>query len=182
MRKITAVLLILTMLLCTAATQGESESRTAPILLTSFDCTDLEGNPVDITLFDGAQLVLLDIWEAWCDWCLLEMPDLCELYELNKYKGFMVVGLSGVASAEGFDAKTVAENLGITYPLVHGTAEMLPCAVEGFPMTLVYQRQEDSTLELLGAINGYMPRENWNRFMQEFFPGAVTEAEAETKD
>ena len=105
MRKITAVLLILTMLLCTAATQGESESRTAPILLTSFDCTDLEGNPVDITLFDGAQLVLLDIWEAWCDWCLLEMPDLCELYELNQDKGFLVVGLSGVASAEGFDAK-----------------------------------------------------------------------------
>ena len=55
---------------------------------------------------------------------------------------------------------------------------MLPVDLEGFPTTLVYQRQEDGNLLLADVIVGYMPREDWNRFLTENLPGAVTEAAA----
>ena len=166
MRKLTAVLLALTMLaaLCTAAAEEE------PVLLTAFDCEDLDGNPADITLFDGAKLVLVDVWEPWCGWCLKEMPDLNELYELNKDRGFLVVGLSGLSPAEGFDAKTTAEELGITYPLVSGTAELLPADLQGFPTTFVYTAEEDGTLRLAETVIGYQPREDWEALIGTYLP------------
>ena len=169
MRRLLAFLLALMLLPVFAAAEDE------PVKMTSFDCEDLDGNPVDISLFDGAQLVLVDVWEAWCGWCLKEMPDLCELYELNKDQGFLIVGLSGVSSAEGYDAKTTAEELGITYPLVNGTEEMLPVELEGFPTTLVYQRQENGDLQLADVVVGYMPREDWNTYLKTYMPDFVTE-------
>ena len=170
MRKLIAVILALTLLPLFAAAAEE------PVKMTSFDCEDLDGNPVDISLFDGAQLVLVDVWEAWCNWCLKEMPDLCELYELNKDHGFLIVGLSGVSSADGYDAKTTAEGLKITYPLVRGTEEMIPIELEGFPTTLVYQRQEDGNLQLADVVVGYMPREEWIEYLKGYLPELVTEA------
>ena len=169
MRKLIAVLLVLMMIpLCAAADK--------PVVMTAFDCEDLDGNPVDISLFDGAQLILVDIWEAWCGWCLEEMPDFNELYELNKDRGLLIVGLSGVSSYPGYDAKSAAQELGITYPLVNGTEEMIPVELEGFPTTLVYQRQEDGTILLADVIVGYMPREDWNGYLKGFLPELVTEA------
>lgn len=183
MRKLISILLALLMLasLCAAAAEEDADEEFyEDFYLTAFDCEDLDGNPADITLFDGAQLVLIDCWEPWCYWCLLEMPDLNELYELNRDNGLLIVGLSGISPTEGYDAKEQAEELGITYPLVNGTEALLPYELQGFPTTYVFQRQEDGGLLFLGMIEGYMDRESWNAFLQEYLPGAVTEAETES--
>lgn len=165
MRKLTACLLALILLVSFGCAAAEE-----PVTLTAFDCKDLDGKDVDITLFDGADLVLVDIWEPWCGWCLEEMPDLNDLYELNKDRGFLIVGLSGISPARGYDAKTTAEELGITYPLVNGTKKLLPVELEGFPTTLVYQRQEDGNLQLADVVVGYMPRENWEELIEKYLP------------
>ena len=164
MRELTACLLALIMLVTAGFAAAEEAA-----LLTAFDCRDLDGNDVDITLFDGADLVLVDIWEPWCGWCLEEMPDLNELYELNRDRGFLIVGLSGISS-RGYDPKAAAEELGITYPLVNGTEKLLPVELEGFPTTLVYQRQEDGNLQLADVVVGYMPRENWEELIEKYLP------------
>ena len=171
MRRVTAMLLAVTMLaaLCAAAADE-------PVVMASFDCEDLDGNPADISLFDGAQLVLLDIWEPWCGWCLKEMPDLNDLYQLNRDRGFLVVGLSGLSPAGGFDAGSTAAELGITYPLVNGTAELVPVKLQGFPTTLVYQRREDESLQLADVVVGYLPREKWIEYLKGYLPDLVTEA------
>ena len=166
MRRFTACLLALILLVsasCCAAAEKD-------ILLKAFDCKDLDGKRIDITLFDGAELVLIDIWEPWCGWCLKEMPDLNDLYELNKNRGFLVVGLSGISSAPGYDAKETAKELGITYPLVKGTEKLLQVELEGFPTTLVYQRQEDGNLLLADVVTGYMPREDWEKLIEKYLP------------
>ncbi len=175
MRKLLALLVSVFLLLplCTAAEETDEVYLAEP-----FGCEDLDGNPFDASLFDGAQLLLIDVWEPWCPWCLEEMPDLNELYELNRENGFLIVGLSGVSTAPGYDAKKTAADMGITYPLVNGTDALLPFRPEGFPSTYVYQRQEDGRFLFLGVITGYMPREDWNRFLTEYLPGAVTEAAA----
>ena len=176
MRKRTAFLpAVLAVLAALALCAAAAEEPAEPVFLTGFDCEDLEGNPVDTALFDGAELVLIDCWEAWCPWCLKEMPDLDELYRLNKDSGLLIVGLSGISAAPGYDAKQTAGEMNISYPLVSGTAELLPCAPACFPTTYVYQRQEDGSLLFLGHIEGYMPREDRNAFLEEYLPGAVTE-------
>ncbi len=173
MRRLLALLVSVFLLLplCAAAEETDEVYLAEP-----FGCEDLDGNPFDASLFDGAQLLLIDVWEPWCPWCLEEMPDLNELYELNKDRGFLIVGLSGVSPFEGFDPKSTAEELGITYPLVSGTEEMLPVELEGFPTTLVYQRLEDGMLQLADVVVGYMPREDWNAYLKGYLPELVTEA------
>ena len=165
MRKLTACLLAL-ILLASAGCAAAQE----PVLLTAFDCRDLDGKNVDITLFDGADLVFVDIWEPWCGWCLKEMPDLNDLYELNKDRGFLIAGLSGISSDPRYDAKATAEELGITYPLVKGTEKLIPVELEGFPTTLVYQRREDGNLQLADVVTGYMPREDWEKLIEKYLP------------
>lgn len=62
---------------------------------TSFQASDLEGNPVDQTIFADHDLTLINVWATFCGPCKGEMPDLAELHEEYQDKGFQVVGICG---------------------------------------------------------------------------------------
>lgn len=58
-----------------------------------FETSDLDGNPITESVFEGYPVNMINIWATYCNPCLDEMPDLAKLDSDLKEKGFRVIGL-----------------------------------------------------------------------------------------
>ena len=72
------------------ATAGDSAQAG---LFTSFDATDLSGNPVDETIFAKDTITMVNVWATYCGPCLNEMPELGELSQEYADKGVQIIGI-----------------------------------------------------------------------------------------
>ena len=61
--------------------------------LPDFSATDLDGKPISLQDYRG-EVVLLDFWEVFCRFCILEMPNVKRVYNTYKDQGFDVIGVS----------------------------------------------------------------------------------------
>lgn len=79
------------------------------------------GERVSAADFDGS-VVLVNFWATWCRPCREEMPMLAELYRDQVSEGLQVVGiaLDDVAAAREFAAE-----LGIEYPILVGSTDVM---------------------------------------------------------
>jgi peroxiredoxin len=59
-----------------------------------FSARDLEGRTVRLSTYLGKQAILLSFWQTWCEPCLAEFPHLRRMYEANKEKGFIILGIA----------------------------------------------------------------------------------------
>lgn len=84
-----------------------------------FRHADLDGNWVEPADFDG-RLLLANFWATWCAPCLREMPLLQETYEQH---GDELVVL-GIAIDEPGAVREFVTELGITYPILIGAADV----------------------------------------------------------
>jgi thiol-disulfide isomerase/thioredoxin len=80
-----------------------------------------DGRSVSLSDFRG-RVVLLNVWATWCAPCREEMPMLAELYREHVGSGLQVVGiaLDDVAAAREFAAE-----LGIDYPILVGSTDVM---------------------------------------------------------
>jgi peroxiredoxin len=74
---------------------------------TDFTLKDVNGRTVRLSDYLGKTVVLLDFWATWCVPCEAELPHLEKLYEGQKDKGFVVLGIAmdgpeTVAQVAGF--------------------------------------------------------------------------------
>jgi thiol-disulfide isomerase/thioredoxin len=110
-------------------------SPTPPFLV-----NDLAGQAVSSAAFPG-KVVLLSFWATWCPPCRLEIPELIELQ--NRYKDkLQIVGVSmddADTPAEVNHVKEVAAQMGINYPVVMASHEMVDeyGGVPALPTTFV---------------------------------------------
>jgi thiol-disulfide isomerase/thioredoxin len=81
------------------------EMRAQPLEL-SF--TAVDGRKVDLADLRG-KVVLVDFWATWCPPCVEEAPQLVEIYEQFKDRGFEIVGVS-LDNDKGALEKFTAEN------------------------------------------------------------------------
>lgn len=92
-------------------------------ILSGFTTTDLNGNPVDQTIFEDYSLTMINVWATFCGPCLREMPDLGELSAEYESKGVQFVGLvsdavdaNGSLDPEKVDlARQAVEETGASY-------------------------------------------------------------------
>lgn len=83
---------------------------------------DLDGNMVSTAAWQG-KVVLLNFWATWCPPCREEIPILIELSK--KYKDdLLVIGIS-VDDGSPDEVKEFAHNIGINYPIVMRSRELL---------------------------------------------------------
>ncbi len=80
----------------------------------NFSLQQLDGEPVKLSDLRG-KAVLLNFWGSWCKPCKSEMPAIEKIYQKNKDKGFVVVGVN--IGESPIVVKQFAEQVGVTFPL-----------------------------------------------------------------
>lgn len=68
--------LMFALLLCAVSALAE-----APLGLTDFTATDMQGNEVTQAIFADHDLTAVNIWATWCGYCVEEMPEFPQLIE-----------------------------------------------------------------------------------------------------
>ncbi len=83
-----------------------------------FQAMSLDGERT-VSLADYAgQTILVNLWATWCAPCRLETPYLQAVYEENRERGLMVVGIS-VDSSFALDmVNEFLEEMGVTYDIL----------------------------------------------------------------
>jgi cytochrome c biogenesis protein CcmG/thiol:disulfide interchange protein DsbE len=97
--------------------------------------------------------VVLDVWASWCIPCKEEAPFLEQVWQQNRARDVVVVGLDG-KDFRG-DARRFMKRFGLTFPIVYdGRADVVKdYGVTGFPETFVLDREGKVVEAFVGAVN-----------------------------
>ncbi|HEY5147143.1 MAG TPA: TlpA disulfide reductase family protein, partial [Polyangiaceae bacterium] len=66
----------------------------------------------------GKEVVLLDFWSTYCEPCKAEFPHLRAMYEADKSRGFLVVGVAMDGPESIADVPAFAKRHRIEFPIV----------------------------------------------------------------
>jgi len=143
-----------------------------------FELSDISGKPLNLSDFQG-KVVLIDFWATWCTPCRWAVPDLVELQEKYRARGFRVIGISmddDVGSVRDF-----YKRFQMNYPVAMGGDSLgdLYGGIEGLPTTFLIGRDgrirnkhvgargmdffERKVRDLLGASSGVLPPSSGSR-------------------
>lgn len=105
----------------------------------SFTVEQLGGGAGSLETYRGS-VVVMNLWATWCPPCRAEMPDLQRLYESNRSRGVIVLGVDQGESAA--QAGAFAHSLGIRYPILIDEQQQYGrvYAALGMPTTIVIDR------------------------------------------
>ena len=90
--------------------RGKTEVEAAP----PFDLTLFNQESLSLADLDG-KVVVLNFWASWCPPCRFEMPDFEAAWKEYRDEGVVFVGIAVSDSEE--DARSFAEETGVTYPI-----------------------------------------------------------------
>lgn len=98
-----------------------------------FNAKDIYNKNVSDSIFQDAEVTMINIWGTFCGPCISEMPDLALLNKNNASKGFQIVGIvidalnrSGLPNAKTIDAaKTIAKKTGADYLHIVPDSELI---------------------------------------------------------
>ena len=127
-----------------------------------FEGSDLEGNPVDNSLFAGNAFTVVNFWFNGCKPCVEELDDLNALNEKVKAQGGEVVGINTETldgNQQGIDAaKKLLAATGASYRNIYfasgSDAGKFALNIMAFPTTYVFDRDGNVVGQpLLGGID-----------------------------
>jgi peroxiredoxin len=96
------------------ATAGSPGSTVAP----DFTARDIEGKTFRLSDHLGKEVVLLDFWSTFCEPCKAEFPHLRAMYDRDKDKGLLVVGVSMDGPESIAEVPAFVRRYGIDFPIV----------------------------------------------------------------
>ena len=127
-----------------------------------FEGKDLDGNPVDSSLFANNAFTVINFWFSGCKPCVGEMKELEELSKTIREQGGELIGvntetLDGNADAIA-TAKKILESKGVTYRNIYfdssSEAAKFALNIMAFPTTYVFDRNGNVVGEpLLGGLD-----------------------------
>ena len=139
-----------------------SQAATGENAFPQFEGKDLDGNPVDSSLFANNAFTVINFWFSGCKPCVGEMKELEELSKTIREQGGELIGvntetLDGNADAIA-TAKKILESKGVTYRNIYfdssSEAAKFALNIMAFPTTYVFDRNGNVVGEpLLGGID-----------------------------
>lgn len=118
-----AVLLVLGLLwipLSASSSNQSANDQSAPaagFYAPDFTLTGLDGQTYTLSELRGHP-ILLNLWASWCPPCRAEMPAIQQVYEEYRSQGFLVLAMNATSQDDPASARTFAEGLGLTYPIL----------------------------------------------------------------
>ena len=113
--------------------------------------TDLDGQPIDLTAFEG-QVRVVNSWASWCPFCVNELPDLSTLAAEYKDRGVVILAIN--RKEEVTVAKSFIEALtnvdGITFVFDSGDAFYKTIGGFSMPETVFYDQSGDVVVHKRG--------------------------------
>jgi thiol-disulfide isomerase/thioredoxin len=73
----------------------------------------VDGSEVDLSKMKG-KVVLIDFWATWCGPCMMELPNVLDVYKKYHSKGFEIIGISFDRDIESL--KKVTSKRGMNWP------------------------------------------------------------------
>ena len=157
-----------------SASQSGESGETAGIL-SSFAATDLEGNQVTQSLFEGHPVTMVNVWATFCGPCLGEMPELGELHQEYADQDFQIVGIvtdtlaqdGSISSTQVELAKQIVQETGAEYTHLLPSEDLIASLlwqIDSVPTTLFV----DETGALIGK--GYLgarSKDAWKEIIEE---------------
>ncbi|OLF15780.1 TlpA family protein disulfide reductase [Actinophytocola xanthii] len=94
-----------------------------------------EGEDLAVSDFAG-DVVVLNIWGAWCPPCRVEAPELQKLYDAKKDEGVTVLGID-VRDENPTAPQDFVRDTGLTYPSIYDPPGRSLLALKGYPRSVV---------------------------------------------
>ncbi len=170
---------------CSQGTTGGEKGRGQVAVFQDFSAEDLDGNPVDETIFADYDLTMINLWGTFCGPCIQEMPELGEIADEYEEKGFQIVGIcTDAVDGDGqalpdvvVSAREIIEETGADYLHLLPTGEiftdLLP-RVSAVPTT-IFVDKEGNQVGL--ADMGAKDKESWMAVIDEKLAQVQQEAE-----
>lgn len=132
------------------AVRVRAKSNESHPLAPAFSLTDITGNPLKLSDYQG-KVVVLDFWATWCGPCRIEIPSFIELQKRYASQGFAMIGISMDDSPE--PVVDFYKEFQMNYPVAVGNDRLgeLYGGMEGLPTTFVIGRDGRIYAKHVGA-------------------------------
>lgn len=104
----------------------------------SFSAPDMEGSTQTEAIFSDYDVTMVNIWATWCGYCIVEMPDLQELYE-NLPENVNLISVCGDADTERELVSEILSEYGVTFTVLEANSDIsssLMSALQAYPTTV----------------------------------------------
>ena len=145
-RRIGLVLLLAITMLAMAGTGWGAGKPAADFTLKDV----LQGQDYTLSQFKG-KVVMINFFTFFCGPCREEMPDLNKIYQENKDKGFVTLGIA--LSSDPTQIRFLVKQLGLTYPVLIGNDKVSDAygSVVVVPTTFIIDKQGSITQKIEGT-------------------------------